>query len=155
MRRRAFSGPPEPFDWPLFFKTFPFQPVVFWLILGALARPFAAAVPALTGAACQGRLRLALSQIAIVFYTMLVPPLLTIAYYLLFARRRLPNPHHRRVADGTFGLILILSFADGAALASKLHDQWATLRPGYKAVRAACWPMSAAPAPETPHAPEK
>jgi hypothetical protein len=140
---RAFSGASrsrEPFDWPLFFRTFHCQPVPVWLLLSALAAPAARAFPALSRAACQGRLRESLAAAALIVYMVLVPPLLTAAYYLAFGRRRLVPRDHRLIADATFALLLILSLVQGAAMVARVRARWDTLRPGLAAVRAACWP---------------
>lgn len=130
----------EPFDWPLFFRTLPYHPVPLWLLLSALAGPFARVFPALSRAACEGRLRQALSSAELVVYVIVVPPLLTTLYYLAFGRRRLARKEHRRIADVTFALMLALSLFDGASMALRIRAQWPGLKPGLTAVRAACWP---------------
>jgi hypothetical protein len=140
---RAFSSwsrPRPPFDWPLFFRRFPFQPVPLWLTLNALAEPVARAFPAAARAVCQGSLRASLTAAELVVYIAVVPPLATALFYLAVGRRRIEKPEHRRIADATFGLMLVLACADGWLLAARIHGQWAALRPGLRAIRAACWP---------------
>jgi hypothetical protein len=140
---RAFSSllkPREPFDWPLFLRGLPFHPVPLWLALGALAGPVARAFPAATRAVCEGRLRQSLASAELVVYVVLVPPLATTLFYLAFGRRRLAKREHRLIADATFGLMLALSFVDGGLMIGRIHEQWAVLRPGLRAIRAACWP---------------
>jgi hypothetical protein len=141
---RAFSGLgkrlSEPFDWPLFFRTLPFQPVPIWLLLSALTGPFARVFPAMTRAACQGRLRESLSSIALVLYTLAVPFLVTTVFYLAIGRRRLAKRDHRLIADVTFGIMLCLTFVDASIMIGRIHEQWQVLLPGLTAIRAACWP---------------
>ncbi|MDE2140846.1 MAG: hypothetical protein KGL74_02460 [Elusimicrobia bacterium] len=138
---RAFSSrKSEPFDWPLFLRRFPFQPVPLWLLLNALAGPLARAFPALTRAACQGTLRASLTSAELVVYTAAVPAAVTTAFYLAVGRRRIEKKDHRLIADMTFGLMLALSVVDGGLLAARIHAQWPVLRPGLTAIRAACWP---------------
>lgn len=140
---RAFSTlfkPREPFDWPGFLRTLPFQPVPAWLLLNALAEPFARAFPVLTRAACEGRLRQSLSSAELVAYVVLAPPLVTTLFYLAVGRRRLAQRDHRLIGDATFGLMLALSLFDGALMLSRIREQWTVMRPGLLAIRAACWP---------------
>lgn len=140
---RAFSSllkPREPFDWPVFLRTLPYQPVPVWLLLSAAAEPLARAFPALSRAACEGRLRESLSSAELVAYTMLVPPLVTTLWYLSAGRRRLLPRDHRLIGDVTFGLMLAVSAADAAIMAARVREQWPILRPGLFAIRAACWP---------------
>jgi hypothetical protein len=142
--QRAFSGfakrLAEPFDWPLFLRTLAFQPVPLWLLLSAASGPFARAFPALSRAACEGRLRASLSSIALVLYTIIVPFVFTTLYYLFVGRRRLEKRDHRLIGDVTFGLMLCLSFVDGSIMLGRIHEQWLVLQPGLTAIRAACWP---------------
>jgi hypothetical protein len=143
MKRRAFSNlfkPREPLDWPLFLRSIPYQPVPLWLALSALTAPAARAFPALAHAACEGRLRASLSAAEQVVYTLFVPPLATTVYYLAFGRRRLAHREHRRIADATFVLMLLLSAADAVIMIDRIRDEWGALRPGLTALRAACWP---------------
>ena len=140
---RAFSSIGKsrgPFDWPLFFRCLPYHPVPLWLMLNVLAEPVARVFPALTRAACQGSLRASLMAAELVVYTAVAPPLATALFYLTFGRRRIEKTEHRRIADVTFGLMLALSCVDGWLLAGRIHGQWATLRPGLRAIRAVCWP---------------
>ncbi|MDE2489605.1 MAG: hypothetical protein KGM24_02075 [Elusimicrobia bacterium] len=128
--------PAEPFDWPLFFKTFHLQPVPLWLILNALGRPAALAAARLSGASCAGRNREILLAVATVAYLAVVPPLGTAAVYPLLARRRLKDPRHRLIADATFALMLVVSAWYAAALWAKA----APLEGAFGALRVACWP---------------
>ncbi|MFI5345915.1 MAG: hypothetical protein ACHQ51_06030 [Elusimicrobiota bacterium] len=141
---KAFSGMARrsrgPFDWPLFFRRLPFQPVPLWLLLSALAGPFARAFPALTRAACQGSLRASLMSAELVVYTAVAPALATAVFYLAVGRRRLENPDHRLIADASFALMLTLTCVDGFLLAGRIREQWSSLRPGLAAIRAVCWP---------------
>lgn len=138
---KAFSSRrSEPFDWPRFLRGLPFQPVPLWLLLNALAGPFARAFPGLAGAACRGTLRTSLMSAALVVYTAAVPGAVTAAFYLLVGRRRLEKRDHRLIGDATFGLMLVLSVVDGGLLAGRIHAQWTVLQPGLTAIRAACWP---------------
>lgn len=140
---RAFSAlfkPREPFDWPVFLRTLPYQPAPFWLLLSALAEPFARAFPVLARASCEGRLRQALSSAELVVYIVLAPPLFTTLFYLAAGRRRLVKPDHRLIGDATFALMLVLSVVDGAMMLSRVREQWTVMRPGLLAIRAACWP---------------
>lgn len=141
---RAFSGlfkrSTEPFDWALFLRKFPYQPVPVWLFLSAVAGPFAQAFPAISHAACQGRLRGTLSASAMVVYTIVVPFALTTVYYLAFGRRRLEKREHRLIADSTYGLMLALTAMDAWIMIGRIHEQWPVLKPGLAAIRAACWP---------------
>jgi len=143
MKRRAFSGllrPGEPFDWPLFWRGLPWQPVPQWILVGALAAPFSRAFPALSRAACAEPARTMISQSALVVYTMLVPVLVVAPIYLLAGRHRLVKRAHRLIANVTFALILVLSAADALVMANQLREQWPTLSPALRSLRAACWP---------------
>jgi hypothetical protein len=140
---RAFSSLGKsrgPFDWPLFLRRLPYQPVPLWLLLSALANPFARVFPALTRAVCQGSLRASLMSAELVVYTAAAPPLITTLFYLAFGRRRIEKPEHRMIADATFVLMLVLACVDAWSLWTRVHEQWTVLRPGLRAVRAACWP---------------
>jgi hypothetical protein len=130
----------KPFDWPLFFQRLPYHPVPLWLLLNAIAEPFARAFPVLARAACEGRLRQSLMSAELTVYIVLFPALATAAYYLALGRRRIENREHRKIADATFVLMLALSVFDGWKTGSRIHDQWTVLSPGLKAIRAACWP---------------
>lgn len=146
MKRRAFGGlfarlatPAEPFDGKAFLRELPWQPVPLWFVLSALAGPLARAFPDLSRAVCQDKPRVAIANAALVVYTLLVPPLVTTAFYLLFGRPRLTTITNRRIALVTVSVILVLSCADGFILVRRFHEQWEGLAPGYRALRAACW----------------
>lgn len=130
----------EPFDWPLFWKTLPWQPVPQWVAVSALAAPFSKAFPALSRAACAEPARGMISQSAMVVYTAAVPVLVSTALYLLAGRRRMAKRMHRMIGDVTLALILLLGAGDAMVLYEQLHGQWATLAPALKSLKAACWP---------------
>lgn len=143
MSRPAFSGRlarRKAFDWPLFLRGFPYQPVPVWLLLSAVAGPVARAFPYAARAVCEGRLLQGLMRSEEVVYGLLVPPLAATAWYLAVGRRRLSETDHRRIADASLVLMLALSLYDAAVMGSRIREQWPVLRPGLVAIRAACWP---------------
>ena len=98
-----------------------------------------AAVTAL-GASCSGPARDAAESVALVLYVPVVPALAALAYHLAFARRRLTYAPHRRFADFSLALLLLVSTANAAILVSSAVSRWPALGPEMAAVRAACWP---------------
>ena len=130
----------KPFDWPLFFRRLPYHPVPLWLLLNAVAEPFARAFPFLSRAACEGRLRQSMMSAELTVYILAVPAAATAAYYLAYGRRRIEDPEHRKIADASFALMLALSLFDAWQTVRRIHAQWAVLSPGLRAIRAACWP---------------
>lgn len=139
---KAFSGlaKREPFDWPAFARTLPWQPVPQWLILSALAYPFSRAFPALSRASCDGDARTMLAKCALVVYTMFVPALIVAVVYALAGRERLTTRNHRMLGNVTMALIVVMSAVDAAVVVSQVRAQWETLGPALGSLRAACWP---------------
>jgi len=135
---RAFAS--RVFDWRLFFRTLPFQPVPLWILLNAVAGPLGRTFPYLSRAVCEGRLRLGLMESELTLYIIAGPTLATALFYLTLGRRRLEIRDHRRIADVTFALMLALSLYDGVVIGRRIRAQWPVLRPGLTAIRAACWP---------------
>jgi hypothetical protein len=129
----------EPFDWPSFLKSLPFQPVPVWFFLSAVATPLSTAAPALMKASCAEPWRTALAQVFRTMWTVFVPLLGTLATYFWFGRRRLMDPRHRRLGDGTMALIVIVGLAEAVAITRHIVLHWPTLGPSLAALRSACW----------------
>jgi hypothetical protein len=133
------SRPPlEPFDWRGFFKTFRYQPVPVWIVAALLLRPAARATPWLLRASCQGPARAAVANFAFVVYALVLPAAAASLVYLLGGRRRMAKPH-RLMGDWCLGLVLLISAVNGASLIRQARANWASVRPGLGALRAACW----------------
>ena len=135
-RRRL---PAEPFDWPLFLKNLPFQPVPVWVAGALLVKPLARATPWLLRAACSGAVRQGVVNVAIVAYASVLPAALAAAVYLLVGRRRMRNARHRLFGDSSLALVLLASALIAASMARLVHAGWTTLGPGLHALRGACW----------------
>jgi hypothetical protein len=136
MTRRAHTGP---FDWPAFFKTFPFQPVPVWVACTLLLKPLARATPFLLRATCAGAARQGIVNVALIVYANVLPAAAAAAVYLLAGRRRMLNPQHRRIGDGCLILVLLLTAFTAASMANLVRSGWTTLGPGLQALRGACW----------------
>ena len=130
--------PLQPFDWPAFFRTFPFQPVPIWIVCALLLRPAARATPWILRASCEGQARDGVANLAFVAYAFFVPVAAAILVYLLAGRRRMARPH-RLIGDFCLALVLLISGANGLSLGGQLRARWTTLSPGLRALRAACW----------------
>ncbi len=139
MSRRAGASPREPFDWPLFFKNFPFQPIPVWVACTLVVKPLARATPRLLRAACSGPARQGVVNVALVVYANVLPAAAAAAVYLLAGRRRIQDPQHRRIGDGGLALVLLVSGFTAVAMARRIAAGWAALGPGLTALRAACW----------------
>jgi hypothetical protein len=138
MSRRAHTPPAAAFDWPIFAKLLPLQPVTTWLACALALRPLARATPRLLNAACSGPLRQGLVDTSLVVYVLVLPPAAAAAVYLLAGRRRM-TPPLRRMGDWCLALILVVSAVNDANLVRRASAEWTTLRPGLDALRAACW----------------
>ena len=66
-------------------------------------------------------------------------PLACAAYYLGFARRRIPPLRPRTVADLSFVLVLVVGAVTFAVLGRSLVTRWSALQPALAAMRDACW----------------
>lgn len=138
MSARRFSA--KTFDWPLFFKNFPFQPVPIWVACALIVGPLARATPWLLRASCAGAERRAAANLALIVYANVLPPLTAAAAYLLAGRRRITHPHHRMIGDATLALCLVVSAFTAISMARLLTAAWPTLGPGLSVLRASCWP---------------
>jgi hypothetical protein len=130
--------PLEPFDWAGFFKTFRYQPVPLWIVCALLLKPMARATPALLRATCSGPTREGVVNFAFVVYGAVLPAAVAASVYLLVGRRRMAKPH-RLLADCCLGLVLLISAGNGLVLGRQARASWATLGPGLRSLRAACW----------------
>jgi len=128
-----------PFDWKPFVKSLPFQPLPVFLLLGFLAEPLASVSPWLLRASCDDRARATLAGSFMVVYVAVGMPLACAAYYLGFARRRIPPSPLRTFADLSFVLVLILGAVTLAVLGRGLAARWDALLPALAAMRDACW----------------
>jgi hypothetical protein len=138
MNRRPAS-PIDGFDWPLFFRTLPFQPVPVWLVCALFIKPLARATPSMLRATCTGAVRQGLVNLAIVAYANVLPATAATAAYLLVGRRRLDAPHHRQIGDVCLALVLVVSALNASMMARTISSAWPTIGPGLGALRAACW----------------
>jgi hypothetical protein len=130
--------PLEPFDWAAFRKTFPFQPVPVWIASALLLRPAARATPALLRATCGGPAREAVASFAFVAYALVLPAAAAALVYLLAGRRRMKK-ELRLLGDCCLALVLLISTANAFFLVRQARANWTTVRPGLRALRAACW----------------
>jgi hypothetical protein len=140
MSRRSHT-PPAPqlgFDWPLFLKTLPLQPVSVWILCALILRPLAGATPRLLGAVCQGALRRGVADTSFVVYVLVLPPLASALAYLGAGRRRMDAPM-RRIGDVGLLLVLVVCAANDFGLVRRTAAGWATIGPGLSALRSACW----------------
>lgn len=130
--------PLEPFDWPAFRRTFPFQPVPVWIVSALALRPAARATPALLRATCAGPARQGVANFAFVAYALVVPAAAAALVYLLAGRRRMTRAH-RAMGDFCLALVLLASAGNAFALVRQARANWTVVRPGLRALRAACW----------------
>jgi hypothetical protein len=137
MSRRAHTSP---FEWPLFFRNFPFHPVPVWVACTFLVKPLSRATPWLLRASCAGAARQGVANVALIVYANVLPAAAATAVYLLAGRRRMTHPQHRAIGDGGLVLVLLVSAISAAMMARLIGSAWPMLRPGLAGLRAACWP---------------
>ncbi|OGS41099.1 MAG: hypothetical protein A2506_13865 [Elusimicrobia bacterium RIFOXYD12_FULL_66_9] len=128
-----------PTDWHALLKSLPYQPAPLFILLGLLAEPFARISPWLLRASCEGRPRATLAAIFLFVYVAAGMPLACAAYYLGFARRRVPPGRPKSVADLSFILVLIVSVVTLAVLGRGLAARWDAIQPALTYLRDACW----------------
>lgn len=126
---------PEPFDWRLFFKTFPLQPVPVWIACALILRPLARATPWLLRASCEGPAREGVVNAAFILYAYALPGTAATAVYLLVGRRRIAKAPHRLMGDCCLALVLLSS----AFMAVTLARSWPLLSPALKTLGGVCW----------------
>ncbi|MEK7384064.1 MAG: hypothetical protein AAB262_12370 [Elusimicrobiota bacterium] len=128
-----------PWGWTPIVKSLPFQPALVFVLLGLLAEPIASQAPWLLRASCEGRPRAMLAAVGLIVYIAAGMPLACAAYYLGFARRRIPPSRPRTFADLSFILVLLVSALTLAVLGRGLTARWTILQPSLATLRNACW----------------
>ena len=129
----------QPLEWKAFAKSLPYQPLPVFILLCFLVEPVSRLTPWLLRASCEGRVRTLLQVSVQVVYIAAGVPLACAAYYLGFARRRIPPSPSRFVADISFVLAMLVGVATSAKLVSSLAARWSALQPGIAALRDGCW----------------